>query len=146
MAVEAELPPPAADRGSTCMPREARWIALMMSRPWVSFEMQAVAPNESSWLDSAAVGRLASTTMRVVRVRLVELVDLGRSAQGSEVDHEHLWLVLGDLLFDLGRRHVVDHEREVLVLLDQLGEADRHEILEFADRDCYWLGHCRAGL
>ena len=50
------------------MPREARWIALMMSRPCVSFEMQAVAPNERSWFDSAAVGRLASTTMRVSRL------------------------------------------------------------------------------
>ena len=37
----------------------------MMSRPCVSFEMQAVAPNESIWLHSAAVGRLASTTIRV---------------------------------------------------------------------------------
>src|SRR5439155_443965 len=53
------------ERGSTRIPREARWIALMMSRPWVSFEMQAVAPNDRSWFDSAAVGRLASTTIRV---------------------------------------------------------------------------------
>ena len=47
------------------MPREARWIALITSRPWVSFDRQAVAPNESIWLHSAAVGRLASTTRRV---------------------------------------------------------------------------------
>ena len=38
----------------------------MMSRASVSFDRQAVAPNESIWLHSAAVGRLASTTMRVV--------------------------------------------------------------------------------
>jgi hypothetical protein len=31
----------------------------------VSLEMQAVAPKESIWLHSAAVGRFASTTMRV---------------------------------------------------------------------------------
>jgi len=47
------------------MPREARWIELMTSRPSVSFDRQAVAPNESIWLHSAAVGRFASTTMRV---------------------------------------------------------------------------------
>ena len=58
-------PPAAAERGSTCIPREARWIALTMSRASVSFERQAVAPKESIWLHSAAVGRLASTTMRV---------------------------------------------------------------------------------
>ena len=40
-------------------------MALMMSRPWVSFEMHAVAPNDRSWFDSAGVGRLASTTIRV---------------------------------------------------------------------------------
>ena len=37
----------------------------MMSRPWVSLDTQAVAPNDRSWLHSAALGRLASTTMRV---------------------------------------------------------------------------------
>ena len=40
-------------------------MAFTTSRPWVSFERQAVAPNESIWLHSAAVGRLASTTRRV---------------------------------------------------------------------------------
>ena len=48
--------------GSTCIPREARWIALMMSRASVSFDRQPVAPKDSIWLHSAAVGRLASTT------------------------------------------------------------------------------------
>ena len=61
---EARARPP-AERGSTCIPREARWMALTMSRPSVSLDRQAVAPNESIWLHSAAVGRLASTTMRV---------------------------------------------------------------------------------
>ena len=37
----------------------------MMSRASVSFERQAVAPNESIWLHSPAVGLFASTTMRV---------------------------------------------------------------------------------
>ena len=58
-------PPAAAERGSTCMPREARWMALMMSRASVSLDRQAVAPKDSIWLHSAALGRLASTTMRV---------------------------------------------------------------------------------
>ena len=40
-------------------------MALITSRPWVSLDRQAVAPNESIWLHSAAVGRLASTTSRV---------------------------------------------------------------------------------
>ena len=40
-------------------------MALTTSRPWVSLERQAVAPKESIWLHSAAVGRLASTTRRV---------------------------------------------------------------------------------
>src|SRR5829696_22782 len=61
----AAEPPEAAERGRTCMPREARWSALITSRPSVSLERQAVAPNESIWLHSAAVGRLASTTIRV---------------------------------------------------------------------------------
>ena len=59
-------PPPAAERGSTCIPREARWMALTTSRPSVSLDRQAVAPKPSIWLHSAAVGRLASTTKRVV--------------------------------------------------------------------------------
>src|SRR4051812_47731288 len=58
-------PPAAAERGSTCIPRDARWIALMMSRASVSLDRQAVAPNESIWLHSAAVGRLARTTILV---------------------------------------------------------------------------------
>ena len=37
----------------------------MTSRASVSLERQAVAPNDSIWLHSAAVGRLASTTIRV---------------------------------------------------------------------------------
>ena len=37
----------------------------MMSRASVSLDRQAVAPNESIWLHSAAVGLLASTTMLV---------------------------------------------------------------------------------
>ncbi len=37
----------------------------MMSRASVSLDRQAVAPKESIWLHSAAVGRLARTTMRV---------------------------------------------------------------------------------
>ena len=40
-------------------------MAFTMSRASVSFDRQAVAPNESIWLHSAAVGRLASTTIRV---------------------------------------------------------------------------------
>jgi hypothetical protein len=43
----------------------ARWIALTTSRASVSFDRQAVAPNDSIWLHSAAVGRLASTTILV---------------------------------------------------------------------------------
>ena len=43
---DASGPSGAAGRGRTRIPREERWIALMMSRPCVSLEMQAVAPNE----------------------------------------------------------------------------------------------------
>ena len=52
-------------RGSTCRPREARWMALSTSRACVSFDRHAVAPKVSIWLASAGVGRLASTTSRV---------------------------------------------------------------------------------
>ena len=62
------------------MPRAARWIALITSRASVSFERQAVAPNESIWLQSAAVGRLASTTSAVSGKVLVQLEHLGRAS------------------------------------------------------------------
>ena len=58
-------PPTDAERGSTCIPREARWIALMMSSASVSFERQPVAPNSSICVQSATVGRFASTTILV---------------------------------------------------------------------------------
>src|SRR3954465_5658242 len=99
----------------------------MMSRPWVSLEMQAAAPNDSIWLHSAAVGRLASTTMRVPGWRSgswgaaagVGAVWLGagrRRGQGAEVEQSLGRLVLIDRLGHLGERNVGGHEPEVLVL------------------------------
>jgi hypothetical protein len=79
-------------------------------------------------------------------VGLVELEDLGRRAERAEVDDEDLGLMRGDLPLDLRRRHAVGHQREVVVLTDERGESDLDEIFELADRDCYRLGHCRAGL
>ena len=51
-------PPPelAGTRGITCSPREARWIALITSRDWVSLPRQALAPNASSCAHSTGDG------------------------------------------------------------------------------------------
>ena len=47
--------------GSTCRPREARWIACSTSRSSLLFDRHAVAPNDSIWRTSVVVGRLAET-------------------------------------------------------------------------------------
>ena len=48
--------PAAGARGSTCSPREARWIALITSRDCVSLPRQALAPNASSCAHSIGAG------------------------------------------------------------------------------------------
>ena len=63
-SVRARAPAPGASwaDGSTCSPREARWIACSTSRASLDFDRHAVAPKASIWRDSARVGRFASTT------------------------------------------------------------------------------------
>ena len=53
-------------RGMSCIPREARWIALSTSRAWVAFARQAAAPKASSCEHSTprARGRAAADACR----------------------------------------------------------------------------------
>ena len=55
-----------APRGTTCSPRDARWIVLSTSRLWTSRPRHAAAPSASSWLHSLGDGSCASTTIWVV--------------------------------------------------------------------------------
>ena len=128
--LRASLPPAAAERGSTCIPREARWIALMMSRASVSFDRQAVAPKESIWLHSAAVGRLASTTMRVSGWVWWSW----KTSAGARSVPKLISTTAGSCFSiaspDLVHRDVGGHQLEVWILGDQDPESDRNEVLE----------------
>ena len=105
-------------------------MALMMSRASVSLDRQAVAPKDSIWLHSAAVGRLASTTMRVSGMGLVQLEHVGRRAQGAEVEQHHGGRVAIDGALHLAHRDVGLDQLEVGVLGDQDLEPDGDEVLE----------------
>ena len=116
-------------------------MALTTSRPWVSLDRQAVAPKESIWLHSAAVGRLASTTRRVVGndwcswntcAGLVSEPKLSTATSGSCVS-------IARSIADGSTR--VGEDLEVRVLGDQMAEPDRDQILELGHHDADWGAH-----
>ena len=92
-----------------------------MSRASVSFDRQAVAPNESIWLHSPAVGLLASTTMRVSGCAWCELEHVSGRGQRAEVEQHHAGSEPSHGPLDL-----------IQFLVDQIGEADRSSDYEHA--------------
>ena len=101
-----------------------------MSRASVSFDRQAVAPNDSIWLHSAAVGRLASTTMRVAGWARWSWSTRPGLPSAAEVQQRHVGPVAFDLGLDGLHRHALSDQLEVRILGDEDAQADGHEILE----------------
>ena len=107
----------------------------MMSRASVSLDRQAVAPKDSIWLHSAAVGRLASTTMRVsgwawcswkTSAGARRVPKLSNTTAGA-------WRSMARSTSPTGMS--VCHQLEVGVLGDQDLEADGYEVLELGRYD-----------
>ena len=87
---DPRIPPAAAERGSTCIPREARWMALTMSRR-LGLLRQAGGGAEREHL--VALGRRRAVGEHHdarLGVRPVQLEHLPRRAERPEVEHHHV--------------------------------------------------------
>ena len=108
-------------RGSTCIPREARWMALITSRAWVSLDRQAVAPKESIWLQSAARrgGWPAPRSGCPGRPGAAGNTCAGLASE-PKLSSATVGRVLSISVLEIGGGDAVGHQVEVRILGDQL--------------------------